>query len=622
MSLREEFEALRLSLPPPGSEPVSGAERTRNYKKRKRKARAQNIAILDMETDPFDNIVQDQILPYLAVLYSDEFDTIIIWDEDHDAFIARLLKAITDLPNEFTIYAHNGGKFDFMFLVHKLRGAVAFKGRGIMRASIGRHEIRDSYHIIPERLANLKKQEFDYSTLKKGQREKHKQAIIDYCVSDCVNLLYYVKKFIDKFSFKISVGAAAMAKLNEHYHVEKVAPSVDEFLRYYFAGGRVECIQGAGYYSGALKLYDVNSMYPHIMATLKHPVGSEYVRRGGKPNANTIFLKLDCENNGALLARDEKGELTSRIREGIFHTTKWEYETALELGLIWNVKILECVDCFKFSTFEKFVTPLYAERAAEKTHLATLLENSSDHQACEAEILFLKLLLNNAYGKFAQNPRRYKDHFITDPGEVPELADGENPYDHPAEFQGADYWIWSRPAPSLRFNNVGTAASITGGARAMLMRAIHHAKNPVYCDTDSLICEELRGFELHKTHLGAWDLEKEISELIIVGKKLYAYREKGWTAGDGKRERFKTKGFNPKESIINAGGRRDLEWNDMLSMLNDAVISVRQTGPTLTKTGKQSYITRRITRTTPLRVSLPDRGLVHDAQYSNQSRLR
>ena len=83
MSLREEFEALRLSLPPPGSEPVSGAERTRNYKKRKRKARAQNIAILDMETDPFDNIVQDQILPYLAVLYSDEFDTIINFCDKH-----------------------------------------------------------------------------------------------------------------------------------------------------------------------------------------------------------------------------------------------------------------------------------------------------------------------------------------------------------------------------------------------------------------------------------------------------------------------------------------------------------------------------------------------------------
>jgi len=563
-------------------EPQSGAERQRSYKRRQRAKKKRNIAILDMETDPFDNVARTEILPFCACLYSREFETIVIWEEDYEIFVNRLMAAILGLPDAFTIYAHNGGKFDFMFLIHKLRGEVAFKGRGIMRASIGPHELRDSYHIIPERLANLKKEKFDYEAMKKKNRAKLKAEIIAYLISDCENLLYFVEKFIDKFGFKISVGAAAMAKLNESYKVEKVTPFTDERLRKFFYGGRVQCIQGAGYFVGPLKLYDVNSMYPFVMATKRHPIGSEYFHRSGKPNAQTFFLKLHCENNGAFVARDEEGNLTTDIRQGEFFTTIYEYEMALELDLISNVEVLECVDCFSSTTFEKFVTPLYELRAAEKDHLNSLSVGSAEWETCNSEMLFLKLLLNNAYGKFAQNPRRYKEHYLSDPGVRPE--DEQNPYE--LEFQGENYWIWSRPAPEMRFNNVGTAASITGAARSVLMRAIHSAKNPIYCDTDSLICEELRDHELHKSKLGAWDLEKEISELIICGKKLYAYKD-----------------LSGKETKIKSKGTGDLSWDDMLAMLGGEITLKYNKAPTLTRTRQQRYIQRRIGRTAPLNLA-------------------
>lgn len=583
MDVRAELAALKAQLlaNPPADEPQSNAARQKSFKQRRSARKKQNIAILDMETDPFNNVTKEKILPYLAVLYSDEFKPIIIWEEDYDTFVYLVLTAIEGLSDSFTIFAHNGGKFDFMFLVHKLRGEVSFKGRGIMRATVGRHELRDSFHIIPERLANLKKQDFDYSTLTRGNRDKHKAAIIAYCISDCANLLYFVKKFIAKFGFKISVGAAAMAKVSEHYRVEKVAPIIDTKLRSFFFGGRVECIAGAGYFNGDFKLYDVNSMYPHVMASFLHPVGSEYVFRDGKPNAHTCFIRVACENNGALLARTETGDLSSNIRSGEFFTSKFEYETALELGLIWNVKILECVDNFNLTKFDKFVLPLYGQRAEEKTLLGTLTKGSEAHEQCKSEILFLKLILNNAYGKFAQNPRRYKEHFISDPAIAPpNQIEGQ---EYSIEYTGSDYWIWSRPSPSLRFNNVGTSASITGGARAILMRAINASRNPIYCDTDSLICEELRDHDLHASRLGAWDLEKEISELIVVGKKMYAYKDK---AG---------------EATIRSKGVAGLDWQAMLGLLQEnSEIVLTNKGPTLTRHGGQSYISRRIRRTTPL----------------------
>lgn len=589
-SLSDELAEIRAGLVETGPL-VSHADAQRNYKARKRNHKKQCIAILDMETDPFDNKrPNDYIFPFLAVLYSDQFETVIIWEENYEIFINRLIASILALPSAFTIYAHNGGKFDFMFLVHKLRGEVSFKGRGIMRASIGPHELRDSYHIIPEKLATMAKQKFDYERLRRQSREQWRTEIIAYCISDCENLFAYVKRFIEKYGFKISIGAAAIAKLGEHYKVDKVAPSTDTMLRNFFFGGRVECIAGAGYYAGNFKLYDVNSMYPYAMANFNHPIGSDYLKRPGRPNNSTIFLRLTCANNGALLGKDDTGNLVSNKSSGEFFTSKWEYETALELGLIADVRVLECIDNFRFTNFEKFVTPLYTQRALEKAALERLtqlgIDSGSEFDAINSEVLFLKLILNNAYGKFAQNPRRYKDHFLTDPGERPVIGDDEPDYDRLPEFEGETYWIWSRPSPSLRFNNVGTAASITGAARSILMRAIHGAKNPIYCDTDSLICEELRGQRIHKTELGAWDLEKEISELIVCGKKLYAYKTLDGT-----------------KTVVRSKGTAGLEWNDMLGMLEGDTRTVTNRGATLTKTGRQYYISRRIARTAPLRLA-------------------
>lgn len=548
--------------------------------KRKKTAKENQIAILDFETDPFDNVTKDEIFPFLAVLYTPDRETIVIWEEDHEAFTYKVIKAIEALPGSYTVYAHNGGKFDFMFLVKHLRGKVSFKGRGIMQAEIGNHQIRDSFHIIPEKLASLQKMEFDYKNLYKGKRDAHRKTIIEYCISDCENLYFYVKRFIERYGFKISVGAASMAKLRENYEIDRVTENTDSYLRRFYFGGRVECLSGIAHYKTPKKLYDINSAYPDAMARLEHPVGGEYVRHSGPITDNTCFITLECRNRGALMSRDESGEVSTRKRDGIFHTTIHEYNMAVKLGLISDIEIIECVDNLKWTDFADFINPIYEHRAGEKARLDTLIKGTAAWNECNTEVVFDKLIMNNAYGKTAQDPRRFREHYITDPREFPprELVKmGEEGFE--VEFMGKDYWIWSRPSPSQRFLNVGTGASITGAVRAKLMEAIYNAVNPVYCDTDSIICDELENTELHHLKLGAWDLEKEISELIICGKKLYAYKT---AKGD---------------TFVKSKGAGGLKWEDMEKIYSGGTVISTNQGVTLTRKGDQKYLDRTIRAT-------------------------
>jgi hypothetical protein len=127
---------------------------------------------------------------------------------------------------------------------------------------------------------------------------------------------------------------------------------------------------------------------------------------------------------------------------------------------------------------------------------------------------------------------------------------------------------------------VATGASITGAARSILLEAICLSEGAIYCDTDSLICRELSGVKIHKTELGAWDLETEMSEVIICGKKLYGYTK----LSDGKH-------------ITKAKGSSQLGYDKILELFDGGEIISVSKGPTLTKTGSQYYMKRRINAT-------------------------
>lgn len=599
-----------------GEQPMTRREYKRRATVKARSDKLSNIAILDMETDPFDNKTLQNIKPFAACLYRDNADPVIIWEENNELFVERVIAAIEALPGKFTIYAHNGGKFDYMFLLHRLRGFVSFKGRGIMSAKIGKHEIRDSFHIIPERLANIQKDKFDYAKMKRGVRDKHRDEIIRYLTNDCVYLLDVVKKFVGEFGLKLSIGQAAIAELRKSYKVARLGENSDAYLRNYFFGGRTECLAGRGHFQSGIvgrkpfRLYDVNSMYPAVMSRHQHPIGNQFTVRRGLPDNSTCFIELECRNFGALVRRGDDGEISADFESGIFRTTIWEYEAALELKLIENVRIKWCIDFAERSDFSLFVLPRYEHRQQGKAILKSLQEGTPAHFDALKDDIFDKLIMNNGYGKFAQNPRKFKECYITDPGEIPGLDACTSAVRQAAAMfpemannaimkewgtlpamECERYWIWERPTQHLRYNNVATAASITGAARATLMRAIAQADDPIYCDTDSLICRGLNGVEIHNENLGAWKCEAELDEILVAGKKLYAYKIAGKADDDPKRIKVRSKGV------------QGVTWRDLERILDDELIGFTNPAPTFSKTGSQNYMKRNVRATVARKVS-------------------
>lgn len=595
-------EAPKRGRPPVELEAKPRAVIRREWKQRKKEQALENIAILDFETDPFDNTRPDDIvLPFLAVLYSDDFEPVVIWDENYDQFVNAVIRAIERLPKRYTIFAHNGGKFDYMFLLHKIRGLVKFKGRGIMVATIGNCELRDSFHIIPERLANWQKDVFDYNKLMRGTRAKYRAEIIEYCTNDCRYLLDIVKSFVQNYGFKISIGQAAISELRKHYKVKRISEYQDggedgkHGLRQFFFGGRVECLAGRGLFQGDYKLYDVNSMYPAVMANQRHPIGNEYAPRRGAPNAYTAFVKLSCRNYGAFVKRGANGETTAEIERGTFFVSKFEYDTAIRYNLIDDAEIMECIDCNEFSDFSEFVLPLYRKRLETKARLKFLetmgAKDSREYNEVKKDDIFIKLLLNNCYGKFCQNPRRFKERFITDIGERPPSTFatlGEIPWPELPSAENREFALWERESRPWRFFNVGTGASITGAARAVLLEAMQNAIDPIYCDTDSLICRDLQNSRIDPIELGAWDIEAEFSECIIAGKKLYACRSATLPVGH-------------KDAIkVRSKGVAGLDWDKMQRLLDDEIITQTNKGVTLSATHEQYYMKRRVRATVPV----------------------
>ena len=556
------------------------------------------IAVLDFETDPFSKSKND-VYPFCGEIW-DGKNSIVIWEEDFEKFAAAITDALASLSPEFnwTVYAHNGGKFDYMYLLKFLRGQVSFKGRGIMAAKIHDHvELRDSMHILPAPLREYKKDDFEYGMLVKNRRNKNKKAILEYLHSDCVYLYDLVSHFVERHGIKLSIGQAALGILKSYYEIDSLGEAADELLRQWYYGGRVECLQGAGKFEGDYAVYDVNSMYPAVMAFCHHPVSSDFSIRDGRGSHvpiydSTVFLEVRCKNYGALLARAEDGSLTANISKGVFKCTIWEFEVAKKLDLIRDIRVLKCVDFRRREAFPNFSIPLYENRQRLKQQIDEINNtggNSNLTDELERELLVEKFLLNNGYGKLAQNPRNFREYYYTDydsapPGELVDIFkfrdDDGGIWEADSELYG-EFRVWKKPVQQWRFNNVATAASITGAARAKLLEKIHTSHDVIYCDTDSVFARYDPSY--HSTNdLGAWKLEKRFNEAIILGKKLYTYN-----------------GPDLKSPTIRSKGGRGLDWKDFEDMLYGRNVIKLNQAPHFDKTGHQSYMERTFSMTCP-----------------------
>lgn len=571
-------------------------------------------AVVDCETDPFK---QGRISrPFTIGLY---------WDGGWEQFwgadcVDQLFRYLRDSELSFIIYAHNGGKFDFLFFFAYLENPIIVINGRITQASAyvsdkkAKHIFQDSYAILPFPLEAYRKTEIDYGIFEAHLREikKNREKISAYLYDDCRDLFALVSDYQDTFGHQLTVGSNAMKQLRKLHSFDRCDPKNDAYFRQYYFGGRVQCFE-VGVLKGPFRVLDINSAYPAAMKNCPHPFNGNFESTDKMPDSfeAPFFIKFTGRNYGALPVRTKSG-LSFDCEDGMpdengvkcFYACSHEMQVGLEKGLIEIDRVISCDVSLEYGSFGEFVDKFYGLKSECKASGDKIGE------------LKWKYVVNSAYGKFAQNPENYYDwkifrgdekwnccfqeHLISDNCPACGQVSGWELYSTFPEFE-----IHRRKAEFNRtaYYDVAIAASITSATRAMLLRGIQESQRPIYCDTDSLVCVDFQG-QIDPLLLGAWKDEGTADYAAIAGKKLYslfkklpvqAERDKISTMVADSRARRKYEKELGVIKVVSKGG--NLSWPDIVDLCQGKEIDYASPVPVYSIRGAPKFQNRNFTVT-------------------------
>lgn len=297
-----------------------------------------------------------------------------------------------------------------------------------------------------------------------------------------------------------------------NYLYPTLSIETDEFIRKSYRGG-INLIADK-YKSKLLEnvyIYDVNSMYPSVMAydLLPYGIPKYFTGKYIDNKAYPLYIqrvKVCCRLKNEHLPTILMPNLWFLDEEYLVDTAGEMLElnlTNLDLDLLfehYEIFDIKYIDGYMFmgshKLFKEFIMPLYELKStstgADKEHYKTLL--------------------NGLYGKFASNPKHKR--------KIPFLKDGVVCFMN-TEMQESD--------------PIYTAVSsfITAYARVHLFKAIYdNFDGFIYCDTDSIhLTHEARNIDIDDKKLGAWKNETKDDPIIkacYLAPKTYMYLTKSY----------------------------------------------------------------------------------------------
>jgi len=513
----------------------------------------------DCETNPFK--YGDIITPFIWAVFDGTntklFDGVnatadfIAWARDFDGYI----------------YAHNGGRFDWM-MADMMRALdrdedIFIINNRIAKAKLGKAQLRDSFLILPVPLKTFEKKGFNYSWLVVENRAQHMDEIREYITSDVVNLYAPLAAYFAKYGQQLTQAGAAMKEWhNLGGEKRKYGKEHDTKFRPFYFGGRCEVFQYLNGVADNWKVYDINSSYPNAMCS-NHPLGKEYFTTNNlKDLVGGSFWTIKAISRGALPIRKDDGGVMFPNDETprTFKCTGWEIMAGVDTN---TLDVLDCVGLvpYKFESMQAYVHKHYAEK------------EQAGKIGDKVTYTIAKIFLNSLYGKFSMDIESFKDYRIFDGAP----ADGwELPF---MLCEGGD--IYYRKSTTGEYIDVACGASITGLARANLWRGICESENVAYCDTDSIFCTGSTVPCSHK--LGDWEMETEAKRLWIAGKKMYSL-EYTKPKKNGDRYKVASKGVTASH-------------DDIRLACDGYVVELHRDAPTFKLDGSQRFISRKIKMT-------------------------
>lgn len=424
--------------------------------------------------------------------------------------------------------AHNGGRFDFLFLLEFAQriGAkitATMRGSSIVKARVESDgqvvTLVDTFALAPISLkkyaacaGQTQKGEIDYADIVPGlPKDSPKGRLVEeYLVDDLRALrdadmawrqtLREVAR-IDEPS--LTLGGTAWKSAAKHLTQigEDISAPLSEDS---YADGR------AGYFGGRVEVFqtvaesgfaaDRNSSYPAALTRQPVPCGRR-VWRGSIEKEGTVWATVKIPE---MVAPPLPVRLKNRLAfpvgvvKGVW--TALELRNAMALG----VKILK----------------VHKSRSANTTTLALgdwcqrIWQARVDRPAYST---LLKLLANSLTGKLAQAPEKRKLLYLP----ADELPEGSEPIS-PIGNDGR-VWVSLVESSISHCARPEWSAYLTSEARIELLAQIQSAgENAVYSDTDSVFSTAplTRNLGLG---LGQWKSESEWKNFLAVGPKFYKY---------------------------------------------------------------------------------------------------
>jgi hypothetical protein len=483
---------------------------------------------------------------------------------DGDVFVTRNQDDLIDalLSYEGDVWAHNGGRYDWLWVLDKLtrrlgsKAKIWLSGSSATRIDVGKTILRDSFRLVPMGLgkaagiAGLKKAEvgFDcdcghdcggYCRIDPDMPERDYARLEEYLRVDCQVLdavLTVVQDFAldNQIELRGTVGGSAWATAKTWLDLPnaKWHTPIYNFARLGYYGGRSEV---ARTYTPWIERYDIHSAYPAALthARLPHGEPKQFVRHGAKQQFDSrapgIYkLTIDVPDMLAPPLPIRTGERivypTGRI------TGEWT-QPAIEHAIEVGCNPVE----FVWALVWPFESPILAPVAQRLWDLRDAAARAGQSALAQ----WIKWLVNSLTGKLAQDPESRSIALChSPPKSCPGGAcDGRCTPGRCCNHQctkrcgawepiGPRCNLWSRPAwrmPACAY--VQWAAYLTSINQVELHSQIMHAGDDwVYTDTDSVYSRVKLMRRLGEA-LGEWGHEGSGEDWRAIAPKAYYYRQ-------------------------------------------------------------------------------------------------
>lgn len=460
----------------------------------------------------------------------------------------KVIYSVEDFKTEFqkpmyrnkTIFAHNA-EFDLLTIygnIYKnLDNAAIFNGKFIS-CEKDNVTFADSMNIYPTSVKNIGKmidlEKLDNFKISGEQLEKTNitEQDINYCKRDCEIVFKALLRIFENIGcIKLTLPSLSMINFRSNY-LEKdlyFSKLVDEFFQSYY-GGRTEAFF-IGQVNG--KVYDINSMYPYVMKTMKFPD-----IQGLKKEFNvTVKFLLYCLKHYEGLAKVQVkhkssffGYLPCKTKVnnfeklvfpvGTFETTVNfnELRFAYESGIIEILKVHYVVYSNPVeSPFKQFIEDNYQLRVKSTNDLDRLI---------------YKLIMNSLYGKFGQKEKYKTTYYKNIPYDLIREHQDKNKFCEVKTFNKNRldcYLITENPSQKNSYYAIPTYASyITSEARLLLLKnlLVNEKNSVLYCDTDSIFIGNPDGLFCGSVSDSLGDFKLECKTITqIRGLKNYTYQD-------------------------------------------------------------------------------------------------